>query len=683
MRKFGTAMVVVISLVGATFGVLAGVAQAAGPPFSFGPHTEFGTGGASASVAMGDLDGDAVLDLVAVNYSSSTVSVLLGNGSGGFGSNTDYSTGTDPYALALGDLNGDTLLDLAVTNYVSDSVSVRLGNGTGGFGARTDVPVGDGPYSVAVGDLNGDTSPDLAVANSGTDTVSVLPGDGTGGFGAKTDFTTANGPTSVSVSDLNGDTFLDLVVAAVASDSVSVLLANGAGGFGAKTDFATGDGPYALALGDLDGDSSVDLATSNYTSDSVSVLLGDGAGGFGAKTDFATGSGPMFVAVGDLNGDAFLDVAAANYLSNSVSVLPGDGAGGFGAKTDFATIEARSVALGDLDGDTRLDLVVPNYYASPSVSVLLNTTGDNPAIVVTPDTDLVDGQTVGIEGFGWEPGHTIGFCQAAGVDPPGASNCDDGVYSTVTADSFGSFTGSLTVQATIYVPSLGVEVDCTDPSDPCVLGAADGADVAGTAMAVPLHFAPVVTVPGAPTIGTAVGGNGEATVSWATPASNGGSAITGYVVTPYVSNVAQPDQTFMSTAVTQTVIDLTNGTSYTFKVAAINAVGTGAQSAATSPILIGVPGAPAPVSALAGALSATVSWTVPADNGSAITGYTIFVGIPGSYSPERIVNVGPSVTTLLISGLTAGAEHFFRVAAINGVGTGPYARSPGKITIGP
>jgi len=265
--------------------------------------------------------------------------------------------------------------------------------------------------------------------------------------------------------------------------------------------------------------------------------------------------------------------------------------------------------------------------------------------------------------------------------PPGPGSCDDGLYTSVTADSLGGFTSSLTVAASIYVPSLGVEVDCTDPSNPCVLGAADGADVVGTGVATPLRFAAVVTVPGAPTIGTAVSGNAAATVSWAAPASNGGSPITGYVVTPYVGGVAQPSQTFLSAALSQSVTGLTNGTAYTFTVAAMNVAGTGAESTASGAVLVGAPGAPAPASAVAGPLSATVSWTVPADNGSPITGYTVFVGIPGSFAPAQVVNVGPGVTTTTISGLVAGQEHFLRVAAINAVGTGLFARSPGRVTI--
>ena len=96
---------------------------------------------------------------------------------------------------------------------------------------------------------------------------------------------------------------------------------------------------------------------------------------------------------------------------------------------------------------------------------------------------------------------------------------------------------------------------------------------------------PVATVPGAATGVAAVPGEGLATVTWAAPASDGGAAITGYVVTPYVGATAGAAQTVAAAVTSQTVTGLTNGTSYTFKVAAQNSVGTGAASAASAAVV--------------------------------------------------------------------------------------------------
>lgn len=94
------------------------------------------------------------------------------------------------------------------------------------------------------------------------------------------------------------------------------------------------------------------------------------------------------------------------------------------------------------------------------------------------------------------------------------------------------------------------------------------------------------TLPGAPTIGTATAATGSARLSWTAPASNGYSAVTGYVVTPYLNGTAQSPQTFTSAATTQTVTGLTAGGSYTFTVAAVNAAGTGPASARSTAVTV-------------------------------------------------------------------------------------------------
>lgn len=87
------------------------------------------------------------------------------------------------------------------------------------------------------------------------------------------------------------------------------------------------------------------------------------------------------------------------------------------------------------------------------------------------------------------------------------------------------------------------------------------------------------TVPGAPMIGTATAGGGQATVTFAAPSSNGGSPVTGYIVTS-----SPGGKTGTGTGSPITVSGLTNGTAYTFTVKAANAVGTGPASEASNSV---------------------------------------------------------------------------------------------------
>ncbi len=112
------------------------------------------------------------------------------------------------------------------------------------------------------------------------------------------------------------------------------------------------------------------------------------------------------------------------------------------------------------------------------------------------------------------------------------------------------------------------------------------------------------TVPGAPTGVTATAGAGQATINWTPPSSDGGDAISSYEVTSYAGGVAQATTPVAGTQAT--VAGLTNGTAYTFRVAAKNSVGTGAQSVDSNAV---TPVAPVPPAAQRFTLTVSKSGT--------------------------------------------------------------------------
>jgi hypothetical protein len=156
------------------------------------------------------------------------VSVLLGNGDGNFQGARAFAAGESPQSVAVADLDGDTVPDLVCANSASDDVSVLLGNGDGSFQAAQAFEVGNSPKSVAVADLDGDTVPDLVTANYlgpfRNSEVSVLLGNGDGSFQDARAFAVGEGSYSVAAADLDGDTAPDLVTANLYNLDVTVLL---------------------------------------------------------------------------------------------------------------------------------------------------------------------------------------------------------------------------------------------------------------------------------------------------------------------------------------------------------------------------------------------------------------------------------------------------------------------------
>ncbi|MEK6407428.1 MAG: FG-GAP-like repeat-containing protein [Acidobacteriota bacterium] len=353
-------------------------------PVSFANAASLTVNGSPAELEIGDFNEDGNQDLAVADSRDNSVSIRLGDGTGGFSGPTTVPVGANPITVRIADFNGDGHQDFVTANFHSSSVSVRLGNGAGGFSGTTNFNAGSGPLTLALGDFNGDGKTDVATANYFAHIVSILLGDGAGGFNSTTQIGVGSNPTYVVVGDFNGDGKQDLAVANAGSNNVSIKLGDGAGGFSGSTTIPVGPNPHFLGSGDFNGDGKVDLVSANFDAPTVSIRLGDGLGGFSGTTEVSVGPNPIFAAIGDFDGDGNQDLAVTNLTTNYVSIRLGDGAGGFSNAADVTVgNDPTGIAVGDFNEDGKQDLAVTSASVFILLRQCLNTTPTINAMGVT------------------------------------------------------------------------------------------------------------------------------------------------------------------------------------------------------------------------------------------------------------------------------------------------------------
>ena len=192
------------------------------------------------SLAIGDLDGDGHPDLVTGSYGG-TVAVYRNLGVSGnittssFAARVDLATLPQVNNIALGDMDGDGKLDIvAGEGNTANAVSVFRNTSTPGslttnsFAAPVNFSLGGWGDGVALGDLNGDGKPDVAADTQLANWLSLFqnkssPGSfTTSSLGSRVDLSSGSNPNGVSIGDLNGDGRPEIVLANSYSGTISI-----------------------------------------------------------------------------------------------------------------------------------------------------------------------------------------------------------------------------------------------------------------------------------------------------------------------------------------------------------------------------------------------------------------------------------------------------------------------------
>jgi hypothetical protein len=332
-------------------------------------------GETSASVSLGDIDGDGDLDIILAKGRHWPLHnlILRNDGRGRFRTEALGQTPDRTYSAALADLDGDGDLDIVVSNDQPDKKLVYRNDGKGHFSLIG--TFGDPAWStryITLADLNGDNRPDILVANRSSSPANprrsfVCLNDGNAAF-PKCDPLPTQSATTIVAADLDGDGFADLLIPHRDGGQSLVFWNDGKANFGTPTPFGPAHSAIrAAAAADLDADRRPEVVVGDEN-DGLFLFQNIGKRRFAPAARLGdSADSPYSIAIADMDRDGRPDVVVGN-MRNPGSVFYNLGELRFGeVRWGDGKGAVYGLALGDLNGDGWPDIAAARSEAPNAV----------------------------------------------------------------------------------------------------------------------------------------------------------------------------------------------------------------------------------------------------------------------------------------------------------------------------
>jgi len=656
---------------------------------SFSPRVIFSTGASSypEAVSLTNLDGDAKADILVLNRSLWTISVFRNTASTGvaFTSGTlapkqDFNTGVVPLGFAVNDLDLDGMPDLVPLSNNDNLISVLLN--TNGL----PTPVASAASAIAQNSLTANwasvaTATEYRLDVSSDNFVSYVSG--------YNDLAVTTG-TSKSVTGLAFGTNYKYRVRAfnasgvsTNSSSISALTLPATPVSGSVTSLAqTGfTANWAAAAGAVDYRLDVSLSTNNFSPNVTGY-------------DNLTVTGTSRVVTGLVAGTNYIyRVRAANATG------PTDNSSTQTALTIPANpvaVSATSISSGGFTVNWSASIGATSYLLDVSLDNFVGYVSGFNAAVVTGTSFSVTGLT---PGTAYQ--YRLRAVNTSGTSVNSNTISSNTLCSAPTANAASSIAAiSFTANWTAVTGAVDYRIDVSsDPSFAFIVGSYNNQTVTGTSLAVsgltpgtnyyyrvrasnvsgsssnsgPIS---VLTLPAAPVANDAL------SITTTTFGANWNpvSTATGYIidvstVNTFASRIVGYDG--LSVALTSITVTVpTAGITYYYRVRAVNATGTSANSNTITTLL--KPAAPV---ATAASTFTTGGFTANWASASGAVTYSLEVSADNFSSISSFDNL--NVTTLAISGLNAGTTYKYRVTAVNAFGPSATSNVITTVTVAP
>ncbi len=374
-------------------------------------------------VSIGDLNNDSLNDIVVGSRDAmySEIGVYYQRADRTFNQLPDIRlTSGKASCVAVGDMNNDSLVDVVAASWIGLTVSIFYQRMDNTLNTTGDVilPLSSGATYVAVSDLNDDGLNDIAVTQLGV-TIFYQKSDNTIGPGADAKLSSPGAPEFVLADDINADGLNDLAAANTHGDTVTVYYQNPDRTMPTTPNMTiditsnttTTPAPQVLASGDLNGDGLVDLAVGNLNAENNAVVA------FFQQENHTLPSSPNLtisfdrgtraIAIDDLNNDGLDDLIAAKYRNDFNATIYYQRCNHIIPTTPDLSIltgeTPNSVAVAKLNNDSMNDFIIANLYSGnvgvylqeiPSSFLLPDYSVNSANIAVTPSDQVPNGTMV-------------------------------------------------------------------------------------------------------------------------------------------------------------------------------------------------------------------------------------------------------------------------------------------------